>query len=339
MADRKNIQLRLARRPSGEAQPEDFALTEDPIPTPGDSEVLVRNHYLSVDPSSRTHWNAGQSYRGMVQIGEVIDVGAAGEVIESNHPGFSAGDLVVGPMGIQEYGVAHGDALTLCDTSIAPLSSWLGGLYMTGLTAYFGLLETGNPRAGETVVVTAASGAVGMIVGQIARAKGARAVGTAGSDEKCRYLVDELGFDAAINYKSDTFYQQLREATPDRIDVIFDNVGGPLLDTLMRRLGMGGRIVVCGATSQYNNDVIYGPTNYLALATMRAKMEGFIIFDYEDRYAEARKEMIGWMQSGQLKFRENMLDGGVADYPDILHKLYEGENIGKMMLRLPAAPR
>lgn len=336
MVDLKNTQLRLARRPSGEAKLEDFEVTEDPIPTPRVGEVLVRNHYLSVDPSSRTHWNEGQSYRGMVQLGEVIDVGAAGEVLESKHPGFKKGDLVVGPMGIQEYGVAQGDVLTVCDTGVAPLSSWLGGLYMTGLTAYFGLLDTGKPKEGETVLVTAASGAVGMVVGQIARAKGARAIGTAGSEEKCRYLVEELGFDAAINYKSETFYQQLRDVTPDRIDVIFDNVGGPLLDTLMRRLAMGGRIVVCGATSQYNKDVIYGPTNYLALATMRARMEGFIIFDYEDRYAEARKEMIGWLKTGQLKLRENILDGGVADYPGILHRLYEGENIGKMMLRLPA---
>ena len=337
MADRTNSQLRLARRPTGEAQPDDFELTKDPIPTPADGEVLVRSHYLSVDPSSRTHWNAGQSYRGMVQLGEVIDIGVAGEVVASKHAGFNKGDLVVGPMGIQEYGVAHGDVLTVCDTTVAPLTSWLGGLYMTGLTAYFGLLDTGEPKAGETVVVTAASGAVGMVVGQIARARGARAVGTAGSEEKCRYLVEELGFDAALNYKSDTFYQQLREVTPDRIDVIFDNVGGPLLDTLIRRLGMRGRIVVCGATSQYNNDVIYGPSNYLALATMRARMEGFIIFDYEDRYAEAREEMIGWMKTGQLKFRENILDGGIADYPGILHRLYEGENIGKMMMRLPAA--
>jgi NADPH-dependent curcumin reductase CurA len=337
MADQTNIQLRLARRPSGEAKLDDFELTEDPIQAPTEGEVLVRNHYLSVDPSSRTHWNAGKSYRGMVQLGEVIDVGVAGEVIESRHPGFKKGDLVVGPMGIQEYGVAQGDVMTVCDTEVAPLSSWLGGLYMTGLTAYFGLLDTGKPKEGETVLVTAASGAVGMVVGQIARAKGARAIGTAGSEEKCRYLVEELGFDAAINYKSDTFYQQLREVTPDRIDVIFDNVGGPLLDTLIRRLGMGGRIVICGATSQYNNDVIYGPTNYLALATMRARMEGFIIFDYEDRYAEARQEMIGWLNAGKLKFRENIRDGGVADYPSILHQLYEGENIGKMMLRLPAA--
>ncbi|MDA0338946.1 MAG: NADP-dependent oxidoreductase, partial [Proteobacteria bacterium] len=242
-----------------------------------------------------------------------------------------------GSLGIQEYNLAPGAKLTKCDLNIAPLTSWLGGMGITGLTAYFGLLDTGAPKPGETVVVTAASGAVGMVAGQIARAKGARAVGTAGSDEKCRFLVEELGFDAAINYKSDDFYRELRAATPDRVDVIFDNVGGPLLDTIMRRLGMHARIVVCGATSQYNNAVIHGPSNYLALATMRARMEGFIIFDFEDRYEEARWEMAGWLKEGKLKLRENIVDGTIGDYPSVLHRLYEGENVGKMMMRLPAA--
>ena len=337
MTQGTNAQLRLARRPSGEAQDSDFNLTHDPIPAPGDGEVLVRSHYLSIDPSSRTHWNEGKSYRGMVQLGEVIDIGVAGEVAESNHPGFAAGDLVVGPLGIQEYGVVSGDVLAKCDTSIAPLPGWLGGLYMTGLTAYFGLLDIGNPQPGETVVVTAASGAVGMIAGQIARIKGARAVGIAGSDEKCHFLTEELGFDAAVNYKSDELYRDLKAATPDRIDVIFDNVGGPLLDTLIRRLGLRARIVVCGATSQYNSDTIYGPTNYLALATMRARMEGFIIYDYEDQYEVARREMAGWIRDGSLKLKENIVDGDVGDYPSVLHRLYEGENVGKMMLRLPVA--
>ena len=336
MSNTVNAQLRLARRPSGEAQATDFELSQDLMPIPQAGEVLVRCHYLSIDPSARTHWNAGSSYRAMVQIGEVIDIPVAGEVVESRHPGFAAGDLVAGQMGAHEFGVAHGDRLTKCDTDIAPLTSWLGGLGLTGLTAYFGLLDIGNPQPGETVVVTAASGAVGMVAGQIARIKGARAVGVAGSEEKCRFLTEELGFDAALNYKSAELYGDLRAATPERIDVIFDNVGGPLLDTLIRRLGMRARIVVCGATSQYNSDTIYGPTNYLALATMRARMEGFIIFDYEAQYAAARREMAGCLKQGTLKFRENVVDGELADYPTILHRLYQGENIGKMMLRLPA---
>ncbi len=332
-----NTQLRLARRPSGEATVDDFSVTQETLPTPGEGEVLVRSHYISIDPSSRTHWNDGESYRAMVAIGGIVDVGVAGEVIESRHPGFSAGDMVVGGVGVQEYGAVPGDSLTKCDLSIAPLTSWLGGLGITGLTAYFGLLDVGDPKPGETVVVTAASGAVGMVAGQIARIKGARAVGLAGSDEKCRFVTEELGFDAAVNYKSDELYRDLKEATPKRIDVIFDNVGGPLLDTLFRRLGMHARIVVCGATSQYNNDRIYGPTNYLALATMRARMEGFIIFDYADRYEAARTEMAGWLKDGSLKLRENIVDGTVEDYPNVLHRLYQGENTGKMLMRLPAA--
>ena len=337
MKTEKNAQLRLAKRPQGEAGPDDFELTHDQVPRPRDGEVLVECHLLSVDPSSRTHWNEGQSYRSMVQVGQVIDVGVAGRVLESNHPDFSAGDYVVGPGGIHEFGVIHGDQLTLCDTGIVPLSSWLGGLYMTGLTAYFGLLEIGQPKEGETVLVTAASGAVGMVAGQIARIKGARVVGVAGTDEKCQFLINELKFDAAVNYKAKTLYSDLREATPDRVDVIFDNVGGPLLDTMFRRLGIGARIIVSGATSQYNSETIYGPRNYLALATMRARMEGFIIFDYEDRYQAARVEMIEWVKRGELKLVENTVDGGVGDYPNVLHRLYGGGNVGKMLLRLPAA--
>ncbi|MFN3232071.1 MAG: NADP-dependent oxidoreductase [Alphaproteobacteria bacterium] len=338
MVSETNTQLRLARRPQGEAQAEDFELTHDPVPEPVDGEVLVRSHYLSIDPSSRTHWNEGSSYRAMVAIGQVIDVGVAGEVVASKHPEFAPGDLVVGSMGTQAYGVVKGEALTKCDLDVAPHTSWLGGLGITGLTAYFGLLDVGDPKPGETVVVTAASGAVGMVAGQIARIKGARAVGIAGSDEKCRFLIDELGFDAAVNYRSHELYRDLKAATPNRIDVIFDNVGGPLLDTLIRRLALRARIIVCGATSQYNSDKIYGPSNYLALATMRAKMEGFIIFDYADQYESARREMAGWLKDGSLKLKEHIIDGEVGDYPRVLHRLYEGENVGKTLMRLPAAP-
>lgn len=337
MATAVNHQLRLKERPTGEAQESDFALTEETVPSAGAGQVVVQAHYISIDPSLRTHLNAGKSYRSVVQIGDVIDVPVGGEVIASENPDFAVGDFVTGSLGIQEFAVSNGSNLTKADLSLAPLTSWLGGLGLTGLTAYFGLLEIGDPKPGETVVVTAAAGAVGMIVGQIARIKGARAIGTAGGPVKCAFLTDELGFDGAADYKSDDFYRQLREHTPDRIDVIFDNVGGPLLDTVMRRLGMSGRIVVSGATSQYNKDVIHGPSNYLALATMRAKMEGFIIFDFAGRYAEARREMAGWIREGKLKLKENVVDGEIADYPRVLHRLYEGENVGKMLMRLPSA--
>lgn len=329
-----NTRLRLARRPRGEAVNDDFTITREPQPLPSAGEVLVRAEYISIDPSVRTHLNAGQSYRAMVGIGDVVDVPVAGEVVASGHPGFAAGDKVTGMLGTQEYGLAQGDLLTKADLSIAHLPTWLGGLGLTGLTAYFGLDEVGKPKPGETVVVTAASGAVGSVAGQLARIKGARAVGVCGSDEKCRWLTGELGFDAALNYRSPDFYGELKAATPDRIDVVFDNVGGPLLDTIFRRLGMHGRIIVCGATSQYNENEIYGPKNYLALATLRARMEGFIIFDYENRYAAARQEMAGWMKEGRLRCRENIIDGTIADYPSVLHRLYQGESIGKTVMRV-----
>lgn len=332
-----NTRLRLARRPKGEAVNDDFTIAREPQPQPSAGEVLVRAEYISIDPSVRTHLNAGQSYRAMVGIGDVVDVPVAGEVVASEHPGFAAGDKVTGMLGTQEYGLAQGDLLTKADLAIAPLPTWLGGLGLTGLTAYFGLDEIGKPKPGETVVVTAASGAVGSVAGQLARIKGARAVGVCGSDEKCRWLTGELGFDAALNYRSPDFYGDLKAATPDRIDVVFDNVGGPLLDTIFRRLGMRGRIIVCGATSQYNEAEIYGPKNYLALATLRARMEGFIIFDYESRYAAARREMAGWMKEGRLRFRENIIDGGIADYPSVLHRLYQGDSIGKTIMRVTPA--
>ncbi|MEN3974297.1 NADP-dependent oxidoreductase [Emcibacter sp. SYSU 3D8] len=334
-----NTQLRLARRPSGEAKSTDFSVTREAVPSPENGQVTVRAEYISIDPSVRTHLNAGQSYRAMVGIGDIVDVPVAGEVVASAHPGFISGDKVTGMLGTQEYAVVDGATLTKVDVSLAPLPSWLGGLGLTGLTAYFGFEEVGKPKPGETVVVTAASGAVGSVAGQIARIKGARAVGICGSDEKCRWLTEDLGFDAAVNYRSPDLYRDLKEATPNRVDVVFDNVGGPLLDTLFRRLGMRGRVIICGATSQYNEGEIYGPKNYLALATLRARMEGFIIFDYVDRYDAARREMAGWMKQGLLGFRENIVEGTVTDYPTVLHRLYQGENVGKMVMRVvPSKP-
>ena len=331
-----NAQLRLKDYPEGEVKDTDFDVTTEAVPEPGPGEVLVRNHYVSADPSSRTYWNDGGNYHVMVKPGQIITVGTGGEVIASNNPDFAPGDMVTGGVGIQDYNLSDGSGLTKVDTSLAPLSSWMGGLGITGLTAYFGLLDVGKPQPGETVVVTAAAGAVGMITGQIARIKGARAVGVTSSEEKCRFLTEELGFDGAVNYKDD-LYGGLRECTPDRIDIVFDNVGGPMLDTIMRRLAMHSRILISGATSQYNSERIYGPSNYLALATWRSRMEGFIIFDYEDQYADAQREMAGWVKEGKLKLRENIVDGEVGDYPAVMRQLYAGENIGKMLMRLPGA--
>jgi NADPH-dependent curcumin reductase len=331
-----NAQLRLKAFPVGEPQDNDFEVTTEAVPTPGDGDVLVRNHYVSVDPSTRTSWVDMGSFHQAVKLGDLVNAGTAGEVIASKNPAFAVGDMVAGGSGIQEYTLSDGKNLTKVDTDLAPLTSWMGGLGITGLTAYFGLLDIGEPKPGQTVVVTGAAGAVGMIVGQIARIKGARAVGIAGSDEKCRFLTEELGFDGAVNYKDD-LYGGLRETTPDRIDIVFDNIGGPMLDTIMRRLAMRARVIISGATSQYNEPEIYGPKNYLSLASFRARMEGFIIFDYVKEYDAARKEMAGWMREGKLKFVENIVDGTVDDFPAVMRDLYSGSNTGKMLMRLPGA--
>ena len=331
-----NAQLRLAAFPEGVPQDSDFEVTTEDIPTPGAGEVLVRNHYVSVDPSTRTSWVDTGSFHQAVKLGGLVNAGVGGEVIASNNPAFAVGDMVVGGHGIQAYTLTDGKVLAKVDTDMAPLTSWMGGLGITGLTAYFGLLDVGNPQPGETVVVTGAAGAVGMIAGQIARIKGARAVGIAGSDEKCRFLTEELGFDGAVNYKDD-LYGGLRETTPDRIDIVFDNIGGPMLDTIMRRLAMRARIIISGATSQYNEPEIYGPKNYLTLASFRARMEGFVIFDYADQYQRAREEMAGWIRDGKLVLKENIVDGDVGDFPRVMRDLYDGSNIGKMLIRLPGA--
>jgi len=333
-----NQQLRLAAFPKGVPQDNDFEVTIEAVPNLGDGDVLVRNHYASIDPSTRTSWVDTGSFHQAVKLGMLVNAGTGGEVIASNNPAFSVGDMVMGGPGLQDYSVTDGKTLQKIDIDLAPLTSWMGGLGITGLTAYFGLLDIGAPKPGETVVVTGAAGAVGMIVGQIARIKGARAVGIAGSDEKCKFLTDELGFDGAVNYKDD-LYRGLKETTPDRIDIVFDNIGGPMLDTIMRRLAMRSRVIISGATSQYNEPEIYGPKNYLSLASFRARMEGFIIFDYADQYQKAREEMAGWAKEGKLIFKETLVDGTVGDFPAVMRQLYAGENIGKMLLRLPGAPR
>ena len=339
MKTEKNAQLRLAKRPQGEAGPDDFELTHDEVPRPRDGEVLVECHLLSVDPSSRTHWNAGQSYRSMVQVGQVIDVGVAGRVLESNHPDFSAGDYVVGPGGIHEFGVIPGDQLTLCDTRIAPLSSWLGGLYMTGLTAYFGLLDVGKPNEGDVVVVSGAAGATGSIAGQIARIKGAsKVVGIAGGAEKCAWLTDELGFDSAIDYKSEDVQVRLNEECPTGINVFFDNVGAGILDAALLNMAQNGRIVLCGGISQYNeSELPSGPKNYMQLVIRRCTMQGFIVIDYLHKAAAAVKELSGWIESGELKHGEDIQEG-IENTPKTFLRLFEGKNVGKQLVKIAEPP-
>ena len=332
-----NHQFRLAARPVGMPRRSDWAFTEEPVGEPGDGELLVKVLYISLDPAMRGWMNEGRSYIPAVEIGAVMRALAVGRVIASKNPKFAVGDHVSGSLGVQEYALSNGDGLVKVDTGVAPLPVWLSVLGATGMTAYFGLLEVGLPKAGETVVISGAAGAVGMVAGQIARIKGCHTVGIAGGAEKCRYIVDELGYSAAIDYKSEDVKKALRQHCPSGVDIYFDNVGGEILDIVLLQIRRGARIIVCGAISQYNNTTpVKGPSNYLSLLVNRASMTGFVCFDYAARYGDAAREMAGWMAAGKLKSREHVVLG-FETFPETLLKLFKGENIGKLMLKVADA--
>ena len=329
-----NHQYRLAARPMGMPKRSDWNYAEEPVREPGEGEFLVKVLQISLDPAMRGWVNAGRSYMPPVGIGEVMRALAAGRVIESNNPNFAVGDHVYGGLGVQEYALSNGQGLSKVDTRVAPLPKYLSVLGMPGMTAYFGLLDTGAPQAGNTVVVSAAAGAVGSVVGQIARIKGCRAVGIAGGAQKCQYLTGELGFDAAIDYKNEDVTAGLRKHCPQGIDVYFDNVGGDILDAVLAQINRGARIVICGGISQYNNTgPIKGPTNYLSLLVNRATMKGMLVTDFMDRYPQAAREMAGWMAAGKLKSREDIVEG-LQNFPEALLKLFTGENFGKLILKV-----
>ncbi len=331
-----NRQFRLAARPVGMPKRSDWELTTEPVPELGEGQVLVQVRYLSLDPAMRGWMNEGRSYIPPVGIGEVMRASGAGRVVASRHPDVAAGDDVTGILGIQEYAVVDGDKLTKVDAGAIPLPAYVGVLGMTGMTAYFGLLDVGKPEAGQTVVVSGAAGAVGMIVGQIAKIKGCRVVGIAGGAEKCRFLVDELGFDAAVDYKSENVAKALRAQCPKGIDVYFDNVGGDVLDACLANLARRARIVLCGAISQYNSTTgVKGPSNYMMLLVTRSRMEGFVVFDYADRYAEGARQLAQWLKEGRLKSREDIVKG-FESFPETLLKLFAGENVGKLILEVGA---
>ncbi|HEY4809736.1 MAG TPA: NADP-dependent oxidoreductase [Solirubrobacteraceae bacterium] len=330
-----NHQVRLAARPSGLPKPNDWSFTEEPIPTPSAGEFVVAVSHVSLDPAMRGWMNAGASYIDPVEVGDIMRAGAVGKVIACEHPGFAVGDHVYGAFGVQEYGLSDGNGVTKVDPQLAPLPTYLGTLGMTGMTAYFGLFDTGKLKEGDTVVVSGAAGAVGSVAGQIAKIKDCRVIGIAGGKEKCAWLTEELGFDVAIDYKTDDVRRALREAAPQGVDVYFDNVGGEILDAVLTRLARGARIVICGAVSQYNaTEGVQGPSNYLALLVARASMTGMVVFDYAPRFAEAIRDIAGWMQEGRLVSREHVVDGSVSAFPDALLKLFTGENVGKLVLRL-----
>jgi NADPH-dependent curcumin reductase len=332
--DAVNHQFRLASRPQGMVGREHFDYVEEAVPELGDGQVLVKVLYISLDPAMRGWMSDGRSYIPPVQIGEVMRAATAGEVVESKSDKLAPGDKVSGWLGVQEYVACDENAVFKVDADRVPLSNYVGALGMPGMTAYFGLLEVGAPKEGETVVVSGAAGAVGSLVGQIAKLKGCRVVGIAGGPEKCSWIVEELGFDAAIDYKGEDVNAALREHCPEGVDVYFDNVGGEILDAALARLARGARVVICGAISQYNNlDAVRGPSNYMSLLVNRARMEGFVVIDYMGRAAEAMGEMGAWIADGRLVAREDVVEG-FDSFPDALAKLFAGENVGKLVLKV-----
>ena len=329
-----NHQFRLAARPVGTPKRTDWSYTEEPLRQPDEGEVLVKTLYLSLDPAMRGWMNEGKSYIAPVQLGDVMRAAGVGRVLASKHPAFAEGHYVRATLGVQEYATLDGKHLTRVDPQLAPLPVHLGALGMPGMTAYFGLLEVGRPKEGDTVVVSGAAGAVGTVVGQIAKIRGCRVVGIAGGGDKCGYVTHELGFDAAIDYKSDDVKKALRQHCPQGVDVYFDNVGGDILDIVLTQLARRARIVICGAISQYNSTSgVKGPANYLSLLVNRARMEGMVVFDYADRYQEGMREIAGWIAAGKLKTREDVVTG-LETFPEALLKLFSGENLGKLVLKV-----
>jgi NADPH-dependent curcumin reductase CurA len=334
-----NRQWRLARRPKGAVQETDFAWTEDPIPSVGEGQLLVRNLYLSLDPTQRG-WMARDTYVPAMEVGDVVRSFGAGRVVESRHPGFAAGDLVEGGVGWQDYLLTDGGGLLplskLPPDSDIPLA--LGVLGLNGVTAYFGLLEVGRLKPGETVVVSGAAGATGSVAGQIAKIHGCRVVGIAGGPEKCAWLTSVAGLDAAIDYKGERVDRRLRALCPEGIDVFFDNVGGEILDAALASLARQGRVVLCGAISAYNEKVPPpGPRNYVSLIPRRGRMEGFIVLDYQERAGEAVAALSRWVREGKLKHQEDVQEG-LENAPRTLLRLFEGRNLGKQLLKI-ADPR
>ncbi|WP_448131743.1 NADP-dependent oxidoreductase [Stutzerimonas chloritidismutans] len=329
-----NQQFLLAQRPIGAPTRETFDYVEKPVSEPGPNQILVKVEYLSIDPAMRGWMNDAKSYIPPVGIGEVMRALGVGKVIASQHPDYKEGDYVNGALGVQAYYLGEPKGFYKVDSQQAPLPRYLSALGMTGMTAYFALLSVGQPKAGETVVISGAAGAVGSIAGQIAKIKGCRVVGIAGGADKCRFLTEKLGFDGAIDYKNEDLAAGLKRECPKGVDVFFDNVGGDILDTVLQRISVGARVVICGAISQYNNkEAVKGPSNYLSLLVNRARMEGMVVTDYVTRYPEAMRDMAEWLASGQLKSKEDIIEG-LQTFPDTLMKLFTGGNFGKLVLKV-----
>ncbi len=330
-----NKQVKLAKRPIGVPDESTWTLETNAIPSAGEGEVVIKQEYISLDPAMRGWMNDMKSYIPPVQIGEVMRAGSVGTVVESNnHPTFKVGDVVTGWGGVQQYIATKGEGFYTVDTRLAPMPVYIGTLGMPGMTAYFGILEVGKIKEGDVVLVSGAAGAVGSIVGQIAKIKGCTVIGTAGGPEKCKYLTETLGFDGAIDYKNDNVRQGLKEHCPKGIDVYFDNVGGEMLDLALAKIRRNARIVICGAISQYNNTTpIKGPSNYLSLLVNRGTMQGMVVMDYAKDFQKAAMEMGMWMAQGKLKSREDVYEG-IENFRDTFLRLFSGEKMGKLVLKV-----
>jgi len=339
LATLTNHQVRLAARPVGLPTRANWDFTTEVLSEPAAGGVLVRTLYLSLDPAMRGWMNDAKSYIAPVGIGEVMRAGGIGVVVASKNPAFAAGDPVSAGLGVQEYclipeGELKRSGIIKVDPRLGSLTQWLNVLGMPGMTGYFGLMDVGQPKAGETVVVSGAAGAVGQTVGQIAKIRGCRAVGIAGGPAKCEWVVNELGFDACIDYKAGSVRDGLKVHCPNGVDIYFDNVGGEILDQVLARINRKARIIICGAISQYNNTApVQGPKNYLSLLVNRARMEGIVVFDYADRYPIAIAEMAAYLKDGRMKSKEDVAYG-LDTFPEALLKLFNGENFGKLVLQV-----
>jgi NADPH-dependent curcumin reductase len=329
-----NTQVRMRRHPVGMVTPEDFDIVQVALPVLQEGQALVRNKFLSLDPYMRPRMDPLRSYVEPLKPGELMPGGTVGEVIESREPSLPKGALVASMLGWQTHGVVNKTSVRMIDPALGSPATALGALGMTGVTAHYGLLALAKPRKGETVVVTAASGAVGGIVGQIARLKGCRVVGIAGGAEKCRYVVDELGFDACVDYRAPDFEQQLAAATPNYVDILFENVGGPVFDAVLQRIADHARIALCGNISQYNAKEPYGVKGLRQLLMHRVTTYAFVIADHRDYWPTALADLAQWLREGKLKFREDITEGGVTAAPQAFIRMLSGKNFGKTLVRV-----
>lgn len=334
MTDDMNHQIKLAARPANYPTESDFNLVESPVPDPREDEVLVRALWLSLDPYQRGRMRANHTYTTPMELGQVIVGGFVGRIIQSRTPAFNVGEIVEGPLGWQEYGVSDGSNLRRVDPDLGPLSTALGVLGMPGMTAYFGFLEVGQPRPGDTVVISVASGAVGQMVGQISKNMGCHTVGIAGTAEKIDYIKDDLGFDAGINYKTENVDAALSKVCPVGVDVYFDNVGGEITDAVFDHLYAGARISICGSISQYNQDEPEpGPRKMGLLVGKQARAEGFLVGQFKDRHEEGRQRIAGWIKEGRIKYREDVVEG-LENAPLAFIGLMQGKNFGKLLVKV-----